>query len=81
MHLQCLPIKNRCAVYIDDPIPNIVYMAIRMPVCITMQPYSVVLFGSFFFCQVCGLLDKNNLNNVIHKGTWGIDYIISITHG
>ena len=28
MHLQCLPIKNYgCAGYVDDPLPNIVYIA------------------------------------------------------
>ena len=28
MHLQCLPIKNYgCAGYVDDPLPNITYIA------------------------------------------------------
>ena len=28
MHLQCLPIKNHvCAGYVDDPLPNMVYIA------------------------------------------------------
>ena len=40
MHLQCLPIKNyRCAGYVDDPLPNIVYLAIWMPACIVWLYY------------------------------------------
>ena len=36
MHLQRLPMKKNYgrAGYVDDPIPNIMYMAILMPACI-----------------------------------------------
>jgi hypothetical protein len=33
MHLQCLPIQKNygCAAYIDDPLLNIMYIAVWMP--------------------------------------------------
>ena len=48
--------------YVDDPLPNIVYMAIWMPACIVWLYYAssstLVVFGPFFFCLVCGPLEK-----------------------
>ena len=65
MHLQCLPIKKNygCAGYVDDSLPNIVYIAIWMPACIVWLYYassSTVWWFSdhFFFCLVCGPLEK-----------------------
>ena len=42
MHLQCLPIKENYgrAGYVDDPLPNIVYMAIWMPACVVWLYYA-----------------------------------------
>ena len=53
--------------YVDDPLPNIVYMymAILMPTCIVwldllciQLDYIMVVSGQFFFCLVCGPLEK-----------------------
>ena len=77
MHLQCLPIKNYgCAGYIDDPLPNIVYIA---PACIIygsaefsciisfyqefpMHSISTLVFsGQLFFSALCiGLFEKGS---------------------
>ena len=49
MHLQCLPIKKITgtreknygrAGYVDDPLPNIVHMAILIPACIVWLYYA-----------------------------------------
>ena len=50
--------------YVDDPLPNIVYMAIRMPACIVWLYYassSTVwwFLDHFFSCLVCGPLVKH----------------------
>ena len=50
--------------YVDDPLPNIVYISLRMPACIVWLYYassSTVWWFSdhFFFCLVCGPLEKN----------------------
>ncbi len=62
MHLQCLPINNYgCAAYFDDPLPNIVYIAVWMPACIVWFYYApsstVWLFPDHFFYLVCGPLE------------------------
>ena len=48
--------------YVDDPLPNIVYMAIWMPACIVWLYYAssstVRWFSDHFFCLVCGPLEK-----------------------
>ena len=65
MHLQCLPIKNYGrAGYVDDPLPNIVYMAIWVPAYIVWLCYassSTVWWfpdNFFYFCLVCGPLQR-----------------------
>ena len=42
MHLQRLPIKKYygCAGYVDDPLPNNLYIAIWMPACIVWLYYA-----------------------------------------
>ncbi len=61
--MQCLPKKNyRRAAYVDDPLPNIVDIAVWMPACIVWcyyAPSSTVwwLIPDHFFCLVCGLLE------------------------
>ena len=55
--------------YVDDPLPNIVYMAIRMPACIVWLYYassSTVWWFSdhFFFCLVCGPLEKKKRKSI-----------------
>ena len=52
-----------CAGYVDDPLPNTVYIVILMLACIVWLYYAssstVVVFGPFFFfCLVCGPLEK-----------------------
>ena len=46
--------------YVDDPLPNTVYMAIWMPACIVWLYYASGLtvrwFSDHFFCLVCGPL-------------------------
>ena len=45
--------------YVDDPLPNIVYMAIWMPACIVWHPAQLCGgFHAIFFCLVCGLLER-----------------------
>ena len=51
--------------YVDDPLPNIVYIAIWMPACMhalygsTMHPARLCGgFRTIFFCLVCGPLEK-----------------------
>ena len=55
------------AAYVDDPLPNIVYMAILMHACIVWLFHACMhpaqLCGGFrtifFFCLVCGPLVKH----------------------
>ena len=73
MHMQCLPIKNyEHAGYVDDPLPNIVYMGIWMPACIVWLYYassSIMWWFSdhLFFCLVCGPLERKKERK---KETW-----------
>ena len=53
-----------CMGYVDNPLPNIVYMAILMATCIVWLNCMVVS-GQSFFCLVCGPLEKNKEFNVI----------------
>jgi hypothetical protein len=51
--------KYGCAAYLDDPLPNIVYIAIWMPACIVWFYYaSSWWFPDHFFYLVCGPLEK-----------------------
>ena len=50
--------------YVDDPLPNIVYMAILMPACIVwlFHAFSSTVWwfsDHFFLLSVCGLLVKH----------------------
>ena len=54
--------------YVDNPLPNIVYIALWMPACIVWLYYYVMylnfeaVFGHFFFSALCvGSLDKKKL--------------------
>ena len=48
--------------YVDDPLPNIVHIAVRVPACIVWLYYAssstVWWFSDHFFCLVCGPLGK-----------------------
>ena len=61
MHLQC---KGRARGYIDDPLPNTVRIAIWTSACLTMFHHAVVS-DHFFFCLVCGLLEKKSIGSDI----------------
>ena len=54
--------------YVDDPLPNIVYMAIWMPACIVWLYYAssstVWWFSDHFFCLVCGPLEKKKKKKI-----------------
>ena len=48
--------------YVDDPLPNIVHMAVLIPACIVWLYYAssstMWWFSDLFFCLVCGPLEK-----------------------
>ena len=73
MHLQFLPIKKITGAggYVDDPLPNIVYMAIWMPACIVWLYYApsstVWWFSDLFFCLVCGPLEIREKKGCVYS--------------
>jgi hypothetical protein len=62
--MQCLPIKNYGrAAYRDNPLPNIVHIAtwdacLYCMALLCIQLNYVVVSGQFFFCLLCGTLEK-----------------------
>ena len=64
--------------YVDDPLPNIMHVAILMPDCIVWLYYAssstMWWFSDLFFCLVCGLLvkkkKKSQLSLIKHVGVF-----------
>ena len=82
--------------YVDDPSPNIVYMAwhgyldacLHCVALLCIQLDSMMVSGKFLFsCLVCGPLEKSEvkqLNNLIYGGfgsTWGHNFCTGTHNG